>query len=111
MWNCFGCVCICPNMGYSFFQLIGTSIAAPSFLDWCNELPSTMMISPIFPGFDRALHVQPNYVQVGPILDPDLSQTLNRLERANKELFDWMNEAMQNGEDIIYVTMGSEVPW
>ena len=110
-WNCFGCLCVCPSAWHTFFTLIIKQLMPPDYLKWSHSLHKRMQITPIFPGFDRALHIQPNLVQVGPILDPDQTVPLGRLERANKELFDWMNEAQAAGEDIIYITLGSEVEW
>ena len=44
-------------------------------------------------------------------MDPDLTETRARLERKDSELCAWMDEAMLNGEDCLYISMGSECTW
>lgn len=65
----------------------------------------------IYPGFDKATHVPPNFVQTGPIMDPDLTQTRARLDRKDPELAAWMDQANAQNEAIIYISLGSEIIW
>ena len=61
-WNCFGCVCVCPNSNYTLFSVLVSQLGSAEYAKWIHSLPERMQITPIFPGFDRALHVQPNLV-------------------------------------------------
>lgn len=81
------------------------------YINWITSIPKRMVISPIYPGFDKAMHLQPNWVQCGPIMDPDLTEVRARLGRKNADLEQWMNDAMANGEDCIYISLGSECEW
>lgn len=55
--------------------------------------------------------MHPNWVQTGPIMDPDLTDVRDRLARKDPELNNWMNDAMSNGEYCIYISLGSECRW
>ena len=41
-------------------------------------------------------------------MDPDLTETRARLGRKNADLDEWMKVAMENNEDCVYITIGSE---
>ena len=101
MWSCFGCQMICPN---TKFAMTSTMMWNFADADLCREslnLPNRMIMTNIYPGFDKATHVPPNFVQTGPIMDPDLSVPRDRLERKDPELFAWMTEAQENNEVLI----------
>lgn len=108
---CCGCICVKPNWKYTVNKLAMSALVPKSYGDWITSIPQRMVISPIYPGFDKTCHLQPNWVQCGPIMDPDLTECRARLGRKNEDLEQWMNDAMSNGEDCIYISLGSECEW
>lgn len=111
MMSCCGCTLLCPSMKFAFIYQFMFYFADRTLCEQSLNLSNRMVLTNIYPGFDKATHVQPNYVQAGPIMDPDLTETRARLERADPELAAWMNEALAAGEDIVYITLGSEAHW
>jgi hypothetical protein len=74
-WSCFGCTCICPNPKWGMMSTMMWSMADHDLCVESTNLPNRMVLTNIYPGFDKAAHIQPNLVQCGPIMDPDLTQT------------------------------------
>jgi hypothetical protein len=108
MWECFGCTLVCPSVKFAAIYQFMWGFADKDLCEQSLNLANRMVLTNIYPGFDKATHVQPNFVQAGPIMDPDLTETRARLERVDPDLAAWMNEAHELGEDIVYITLGSE---
>ena len=47
----------------------------------------------------------------GPNLKPDTTDYMANLKQKDKHIFDWLEDALQKNEKVIYVTIGSECQW
>jgi hypothetical protein len=56
-----------------------------------RDLPYRYIMMNVFPGFDKAIHTQPNLVMTGPVMDPDLNGSRNLLQKKSPEIADFMN--------------------
>ena len=63
-----------------------------------------------FWGLEKAQAIAPNIILTGP-LHRHPSDMLALLEKKNKDLFDWMNSALEKNIPIVYITLGSECRW
>jgi hypothetical protein len=45
-----------------FFKLITPFVVDAAYAKWVVSLGERMVISPIYPGFDRASHMQPSWI-------------------------------------------------
>ena len=71
-----------------------------------------MVMSNSFFGLDQPIHKPPNVIMTGPLLE--INSNLKSIKELNPELAAWLYRATLNDEDVIYISLGSEVwvkPW
>ena len=67
-----------------------------------------MVISTSFWGFERPLHLPPNFILTGPLLSNNAPDQLELLRRKALKLSEWLDEAELRQEPVIYISIGTE---
>lgn len=70
-----------------------------------------LVLTNTFFGFDRAVHVPPNLVCTGPVMQPDITSIDERLEAISADLHLWLTQAVNDGKPVVFISLGSEVKW
>ena len=63
-----------------------------------------------FWGFEEAIPFPPNFIFTGPLMK-NAENLLTQLEEKDPKLFAWMNEAQENKQKIVYLSLGSMITW
>ena len=69
---------------------------------------NNLVILNTFWGLEKAIALPPNFVVTGPLFTPP-DKCLPVLMEKDRELYDWLQKAHDAGEDVIYVSIGTEV--
>lgn len=66
-----------------------------------------MLLSNSFFGMDDPAHRPPNVVMTGPLLD--VEQAPKNVSEVDSKLGEWLSRAEAKNQEVIYVSLGSEV--
>lgn len=64
-----------------------------------------------FFGLDKPCSLPPNVNLVGPLVKQSEDDMMKNLREKDPVLFEWVEEAANRNEKIIYITIGSECIW
>lgn len=78
------------------------------FLDYFHKFNSHVILVNSFWGFERALCAPPNYILTGPLSKPQESLDLGAKD---PELLSFLDEALEKGQDVAYISIGSIAKW
>ena len=78
--------------------------------DYYGSLDSRVILLNSFWGYDAASSLQPNVVMTGPLSKPH-KVLMEEFEKKDKECFEWMNKAHEEGIPVFVITLGTECIW
>ena len=76
---------------------------------WRSFATRTVLINSFW-GLDQAEAISPNFVHTGP-LDKPPGELMEDFKRKDMELYEWMNKALEDKQDVVLITIGSECKW
>ena len=110
-FSCCGCAIVCPRMDYFYSYYSMANKLSSAALRHMRDLPYRYIMTNQFAGFDKPIHTQPNLCMTGPTLDPDLTDARDFLDRECPDVVNFMNQAMENNEPVVYVSLGNSTKW
>ena len=109
--NCCGCICyfgsVMSCITNLFFALRPERVIMKRARHTQNN---NLVILNTFWGLEKPQSLPPNFVVTGPLFTPSDS-LLPQLIEKDKALYDWLEAAHAAKEDVIYVSIGTEVQW
>lgn len=63
-----------------------------------------------FYGLDKPVCLPPNFNLIGPI-DKQPTALMEQLKKKDLELFNWLEDALQKKENVVYISLGSICKW
>ena len=63
-----------------------------------------------FFGIEKPVCLPPNFKLIGP-LDKPPAELRNQLKEKDMQLFNWLEDALDKGEDVVYITIGTMCKW
>ena len=106
-----GCLCICPIMEQSLHDFAFKNLLNPEHFKFYGDFNKLTLLCTSSWGFEKPRHMPPNVVLTGPILIDDESTYLEKLHKKSADLAAWLDDAHDNDEIVVYITLGSEVVW
>ena len=110
--TCCSIVCILPTWAdsamSSYYQ---DTLGGGDYAKFYKSQIKRTILCNSFYGLDRAIHMPPNVYLTGPHLTKENEELVVRLQYLDSELADWLNEALQKNEKVIFISLGSMINW
>ena len=64
-----------------------------------------------FFGLEEPLQLPPNVHLTGPNINPSSADNMAILKEKDPRIFEWLEDAKEKGEKVVYISIGSEAYW
>ena len=109
--RCCGFLCILPNFMDLSMIVHHWSAMSGDLSNFYRSQPKRTVICNAFFGIDKSIHLPPNIRVTGPHLRNDPDRHYRRLNKINRDLAEWLDDAQRNDEQVLYISLGTEVKW
>jgi hypothetical protein len=109
--SCCGCLCYSKStMQNIYYASSKYMMYSPEVFEYYMSFNKRVCLWNTYWGLEEAVPVPPNYIVTGPLNDPP-TNLIEKFKTKDPELFDWMEKAQEEGQDVVYVSIGSICKW
>ena len=109
--NCCGCLCAFQSCLQCLYGVhVGLKPELKIMKGLRNTQNSHLVICNTFWGLEQPQALPPNFVVSGPLYTAQ-ENLIPQLIEKDKELYDWLQKTLDDKQDVIYISIGTEVQW
>lgn len=108
--SCCGLLCVKQNILQYMTQVFIKTYQEKKYIEYWHKFNERTCLVNSFYGLEKAMAAPPNYVYTGP-LSPPQENLMVILQQKDEALFNWLNEAQEQGIPVAYVSLGSICKW
>lgn len=108
--TCCGCLCYTRKSSQMMYEVINGKFLTKEAYEYYYGWNKRVVLWNTYWGLEPACSIPPNYIITGPLNEP-ASNLLTKLKEKDSVLFDWMEKALADNQDVVYVSIGSLCKW